>query len=71
MDKNKIICHAFQLACKCLREHPPADACDHIELLQCVAGGVNDPKGERWMRHFLQKAIDEEENENEKNKSKK
>ena len=60
MDKNKIVFRAFQLACKCLREHPPADTCDHIELIQCVVGGVYDPEGKRWMAYFLNQAIQEE-----------
>lgn len=71
MDKNKIIKDAFRLACRYLREHPPMDVCDDIEItVKCVIGGsVNDPEGARWMTYFIEKAIEKEkeydrENEN-------
>lgn len=31
-NKYATLRRAFELACKCLREHPPIDTCDHIEL---------------------------------------
>lgn len=61
MDRNKIVFRALELACKCLREHPPADTCDHVELIQMVVGGKDDPEGKRWMAWFLHQAIQEEE----------
>lgn len=54
--KNIVLRRAFELACKCLRDHPPADTCDHIELVECVVGGKNDPEGKRWMVKFLSDA---------------
>ena len=51
--KNAMLRRAFELACKCLREHPPIDACDHLELVRCVVNAKNDPEGKRWMAKFL------------------
>lgn len=66
MDRNKVIELAFRKACEFLRNHPPADTCDHIELVQLVYDGKSDPQGRRWAGYFLQQAIDElKEKENE------
>ena len=61
MDKNKIIENAFRLACRYLREHPPMDACDDLEITtKCIIGGnLDDPRGLRWMTYFIEKAIEE------------
>lgn len=53
VERNRIIKRAFELACKCLRDHPPIDTCDHVELVQCVINSKNDPEGKRWMAKFL------------------
>lgn len=58
MDRNKVIELAFRKACEFLREHPPADTCDHIEIVQLVYDGKSDPQGRRWAGYFLQQAID-------------
>ena len=52
-NKYATLRRAFELACKCLREHPPIDTCDHIELARCVINSKNDPEGKRWMAKFL------------------
>lgn len=62
--KNEVLQRAFALACRCLREHPPADTCDHIELAKCVIGGKNDPEGKRWMTKFLLEAEAEMKGDN-------
>lgn len=54
--KNRVLIKAFALACKCLRDHPPIDTCDHVELVECVIGSKNDPEGKRWMAKFLLEA---------------
>lgn len=57
--KNLVLQKAFALACKCLREHPPIDTCDHFELVQCVINAKADPEGKRWMAKFLTEAQEE------------
>lgn len=54
--KNEVLQRAFALACKCLRDHPPIDTCDHAELVKCVVGAKNDPEGKIWMAKFLLEA---------------
>ena len=49
---------AFMEACKFLREHPPNDTCEHMELVHLVIDAKSDPDGIRWMRYFIQKALD-------------
>ena len=58
-DKNKVIKRAFALACQFLREHPPEDTCEHMELVQLVYDGKSDPQGSRWALYFIQQALDE------------
>ena len=57
--KNQVIKRAFALACQFLREHPPHDTCEHIELVQLVYNGKSDPQGSRWALYFIQQALDE------------
>ena len=58
--KNEVIKLAFSLACKFLREHPPNDTCEHIELIYLVCDGKkNDPQGALWAAYFIQQALDE------------
>ena len=57
--ENKVIKRAFSLACKFLREHPPADTCEHMEFIQLVYDGKSDPQGSRWASYFIQQALDE------------
>jgi hypothetical protein len=65
MEREKVIKLAFRKACEFLRNHPPEDTCDHVELVQLVYDGKSDPQGCRWAAYFLQQAIDElKENEN-------
>jgi hypothetical protein len=59
--KNEVIKRAFSLACKFLREHPPEDTCEHIELVRLVYDGKSDPQGVRWAGYFVQQALDEME----------
>lgn len=59
--KNEVIKRAFSLACKFLREHPPEDTCEHIELIRLVYDGKSDPHGARWAGYFIQQALDEME----------
>ena len=61
MDNNEVIKIAFKLACRFLRDHPPIDACDDVEITaKCIIGGsLDDPEGLRWMTYFLEKAIEE------------
>lgn len=61
MDNNEVIKTAFRLACKYLRDHPPLDSCDDLEITtKCVIGGnLDDPDGIRWMQYFVEKAIEE------------
>ena len=60
MDHDRIIKSALRLACKYLREHPPIDACDDVEITaKCIIGGSDDPEGLCWMTYFLEKAIEE------------
>jgi hypothetical protein len=64
MDKNKVIKLAFQKACQFLREHPPEDTCENMEIVCLVYDGKSDPQGYRWASYFLQQALDElKENE--------
>ena len=58
-DKNEVIKRAFSLACKFLREHPPADTCEHMELVHLVYDAKSDPHGARWAAYFIQQALDE------------
>lgn len=60
MDHDRIIKTALMLACKYLREHPPMDVCDYPEIMsKCVIGGnLDDPDGIRWMRYFIEKAME-------------
>ena len=46
--KNEVIKRAFSLACKFLREHPPEDTCEHMELIHLVYDAKSDPHGARW-----------------------
>lgn len=57
--KNQVIKRAFALACQFLREHPPNDTCEHMELVQLVYDGKSDPQGSRWASYFIQQALDE------------
>lgn len=57
--KNQVIKRAFALACQFLREHPPNDTCEHMELVQLVYDGASDPEGTRWALYFIQQALDE------------
>lgn len=59
--KNEIIKRAFSRACKFLREHPPDDTCEHMELVQLVYDGASDPEGVRWAAYFIQQVLDEME----------
>ena len=59
--KDKVIKQAFSLACKFLREHPPNDTCEHMELIYLVCDGKSDPQGVRWAKYFIQQALDEME----------
>lgn len=59
--KNQVIKRAFALACQFLREHPPYDTCDSIELASLVVDGKSDPQGSRWALYFIQQALDEME----------
>ena len=59
--ENKVIKRAFSLACKFLREHPPADTCEHMELIYLVYDAKSDPQGARWAGYFVQQALDEME----------
>ena len=46
------------LACKFLREHPPADTCEHMELVSLVYDAKSDPDGARWAAYFIQQVLD-------------
>lgn len=61
MDNNEVIKTAFRLACQYLRDHPPLDGCDDLEITtKCIIGGnLDDPRGLRWMSYFIEKAIEE------------
>lgn len=59
--KNQVIKRALALACQFLREHPPYDTCDSIELASLVVDGKSDPQGSRWALYFIQQALDEME----------
>lgn len=59
MDRNKVIELAFRKACTFLRNHPPFDTCEDIELVRLVYDGNSDPEGRRYAGYFLQQAIDE------------
>lgn len=58
--RHEVIVKAFKKACQFLREHPPHDTCDSIELAYLVVDGKSDPKGVRWMRYFLNQVLEEE-----------
>ena len=58
MDNIEVIKQAFREACKFLRQHPPEDTCEHMELVYLVVDGKSDPNGIRWMQYFIQKAVD-------------
>lgn len=58
--RHEIVVKAFKKACQFLREHPPEDTCEHIELVHLVLDGKSDPEGTRWMRYFLTQVLDEE-----------
>lgn len=57
--KNEVIKRAFSLACKFLREHPPSDTCEYMELIHLVYDAKSDPNGARWAAYFIQQALDE------------
>ena len=57
--KNQVIKRAFALACQFLREHPPNDTCEHMELVQLVYDGASDPEGSRRALYFIQQALNE------------
>ena len=59
--KNEVIKRAFSLACKFLREHPPEDTCEHMELIHLVYDANSDPHGVRWAEYFIQQVLDEME----------
>ena len=59
--KNEVIKRAFSLACKFLRQHPPNDTCEDMELIYLVYDGKSDPQGARWATYFIQQALDEME----------
>ena len=63
-DNSKVIAQAFREACKFLREHPPNDTCEHMELIHLVYDAKSDPDGVRWMLYFIQKAMDKMEEDN-------
>lgn len=58
--RHELIVKAFKKACQFLREHPPYDTCNSIELASLVVDGKSDPNGSRWMRYFLTQVLDEE-----------
>ena len=58
-DKSEVIKLAFRKACQFLREHPPHDTCEHIELIHLVYDGKSDPEGTRYMTYFIQQALNE------------
>ncbi len=60
-DKNEVIKRAFAIACKFLRNHPPEDTCEHMELVHLVLDAKSDPQGYRWASYFIQQALDEME----------
>lgn len=57
-DKNEVIKQAFMLVCKFLREHPPEDTCEHMELISLVYDAKSDPDGARWAAYFIQQVLD-------------
>lgn len=63
--KNAIIKRAFSIACKFLREHPPEDTCEHMELVHLVIDAKSDPQGIRWANYFIQQVLEEMERNNE------
>lgn len=58
--KQEIIRKAFAKACKFLREHPPYDTCESVELAYLVVNGSSDPDGVRWMKYFINEVLEEE-----------
>lgn len=57
--KNEVIKRAFSLACKFLREHPPEDTSEHMELINLVYDAKSDPHGARWAGYFIRQVLDE------------
>lgn len=56
--RQDIIIKAFAAACKFLREHPPADACEMEDIIPLVYWSNDDPAGARWASYFLGQAKD-------------
>lgn len=61
-EKLIILQKAYALACKWIRENPPADLDLYFSkpnYIQALASGANDPEGKAWQLVFIQEAVNQ------------
>lgn len=66
MEKLEVYQKAFAKACKYLREHPPCDAGfdGNMTIIKLLVDAQSDPDGKRWMAHFINEVMLENQEEN-------